>query len=87
MEVAHFKGEIYMKIYIIRKLQIDSMENHPIRAVSREIIGFVKSEIEAKDICKSGKTFNSDDCWALIEEEQEFDYLVVEELDCSGESC
>jgi hypothetical protein len=50
-------------IYLIEKIWIDDLENH--NAYGYDVVGFVETEKEAKEIVDQGGRTKKGDCWQI----------------------
>ena len=66
------------KIYLIRRIWIDSMENRVSDAVGWSIVGYTYDLDFASNLHLTSKTFTKEHCWAISEPAKEFIYEEVE---------
>lgn len=71
--------------YLIEKIDVDPLENSPSLAVWYDIVGYVDSEEQADKICKAGRIFTRDDCWAIYINLPEFKYKPIEKMESTDE--
>jgi len=68
-------------VFVIRKLKIDEtvpLDESPIKYLA---LGFVYDEEKAERICREGKTYTSEDSWAVEYPIPEFIYESVRKLE------
>jgi len=53
------------EVFIIEKLSIYNLENHPLKAYKYEPIYFVETKEEAEDIVEKAGTVDRRECWAF----------------------
>ena len=53
------------EIFVVEKLSIYNLENHPLKAYKYEPIYFVETKEEAEDIVEKAGTVDRRDCWAF----------------------
>jgi hypothetical protein len=66
------------KIYLIRRIWIDPLENRVSDAVGWQIVGYVYDVNVASELYQNGRLFTKADCWAITEPAHEFIYEEVE---------
>lgn len=67
-------------IYLIEKVEFDSMENDFSRALMWKIIGYTNTESEAIAFCDTGILYKKGHMWAVFEDMPQFRYNCIEEL-------
>lgn len=69
-----------MEIYLIRELILDWDARREEDAVRYEIIGHTTSRDQAEAICRLGKTYDVNDCWAIKGTRSQYTVVISKKL-------
>lgn len=69
-------------VYALFENVLDHMENHTHKAIMKHLIGVTTSKREAELVCNRGKTYTSDDCWAVVGSLNQYFYKETPIVNC-----